>query len=125
MLTEITLESGCKSTTFLNTIQIIQKENSKKKHFFTPQMGKSTTRTISPIYIILGQKKKNTHYTRFIKKYKLQTNSFLFLSIQKPPKHRQSSLHSAKAMQLGPKSNPFTTQKHCNYTVKRLLLPNT
>jgi len=52
MLTEITLESGCKSTTFYNTIQIIQKENSKKSNFFTPQMGKSTTRTVSPIYII-------------------------------------------------------------------------
>ena len=49
MLTEITLESGCKSTTFYNTIQIIQKENSKKTTFFTPQIGKSTTRTISPI----------------------------------------------------------------------------
>jgi len=64
MLTEITLESGCKSTTFYNTIQIIQKENSKKSNFFTPQMGKSTARTISPIYIIYRDKRKRTPTTQ-------------------------------------------------------------
>ena len=58
MLTEITLESGCKSTTFYNTIQIIQKENAKKSNFFTPQTGKSTARTNSPNLYYIGRKEK-------------------------------------------------------------------
>ena len=107
MLTEITLESGCKSTTFYNTIQIIQKENSKKSNFFTPQIGKSTTRTISPIYIIQGEKKKMSHNTRFIKNINCKS------TLSYSPAFR-NHLNINKAA--------FTPQKLCNQGAKTILL---
>ena len=57
MLTEITLESGCKSTTFYNTNQIFQKENAKKSMFFISLLDKSRAFYITPIYIIYREQK--------------------------------------------------------------------
>ena len=101
------------------------KRKFKKKQLFYSTNGKINQKNDFTYLYYIGTKEKEYPQHKIYKKYKLQTNSFLFLSIQKPPKHRQSCLHSAKTMQLGLKSNAFTTQKHCNYTAKRILLPNT
>ena len=70
-------------------------------------MGKSTTRTVSPIYIIQGEKKKNTHNTRFIKNINYKPT----LSYSPPFRNRLNTDREA-----------FTLQKLCNQGAKAILL---
>ena len=76
MLTEITLESGCKSTTFYNTIQIIQKENSKKKQLFYSTNGKINQKNNFTYLYYIGTKEKEYPLHKIYKKIQIAKQLF-------------------------------------------------
>ena len=89
-------------------------------------MGKSTKRTISPIYIIQGQKKKNTHNIRFIKNINCKPTlsySSLFrnhLNTDRAAFTPQKLCNQdTKAILLQPKSIAITLQKECYYQIPK------